>query len=88
MTRIVVVAPSWLGDTVMALPALADLRRGWPDAELGVAARPSVAPLFGLVNGVSPARLDASWQVARSRRHLGQKILVDAWLASGYAPVS
>ena len=50
--RIVVVAPNWLGDAVMALPALADLRRHFADAHLAVAARGSVAPLFNMVEGV------------------------------------
>ena len=37
--RLVVIAPNWLGDAVMALPALADLRRHYPSAHLAVAAR-------------------------------------------------
>ena len=45
-------APNWLGDAVMALPAFADLRRYFPSAEITVAARPSVAPLFTMVAGV------------------------------------
>ena len=48
MKRLVVVAPNWLGDAVMALPAIADVRRARPDASIAVAARPSVAPLFTL----------------------------------------
>lgn len=52
MKRLVVIAPNWLGDAVMALPALADVRRGQPDASIAVAARPSVAPLFALVRDV------------------------------------
>lgn len=50
--RLVVVAPNWLGDAVMALPAIADLRRGMPDASVAIAARPAIAPLFSLVPGV------------------------------------
>ena len=50
--RLVVIAPNWLGDAVMALPALADVRRHFPDAHLAVAARASVAPLFTMVDGV------------------------------------
>jgi len=50
--HVLVVAPNWLGDAVMALPALADIRRGHPQARLTVAARPSVAPLYGMVPGV------------------------------------
>ncbi len=44
-----IVAPNWLGDAVMALPAIADVRNGRPGAPLAVAARASVAPLFALV---------------------------------------
>ena len=51
--RLLVLAPNWLGDIVMALPALADVRRQWPAAELTVAARGAFAPLFGLVPGVN-----------------------------------
>lgn len=50
--RLVVIAPNWLGDAVMALPALADLRRHFADAHLAVAARTSVAPMFTMVEGV------------------------------------
>ena len=50
--RLLVVAPNWLGDSVMALPAVQTLRAAWPDAHLAVAARPSVAALFAMVPGV------------------------------------
>jgi heptosyltransferase II len=52
LKRLVIVAPNWLGDAVMALPAIADVRRAWPDAHVAIAARPSVAPIFGLVAAV------------------------------------
>ena len=50
--RLLVVAPNWLGDAVMALPAIADLRRHHASARVVVAARGSVAPLFSMVPGV------------------------------------
>ena len=50
--RILVLAPNWLGDAVMALPAIADVRRGDPAAHLAVAARASVAPMFELADGL------------------------------------
>src|SRR5260370_30434384 len=53
MNRLVILAPNWLGDAVMALPAIADLRRAAPAAFISVAARPSIAPLFTLVPGVN-----------------------------------
>jgi heptosyltransferase-2 len=49
---VLVVAPNWLGDAVMALPAIADLRRHLTSGRLVVAARRSVADLFSMVPGV------------------------------------
>jgi heptosyltransferase-2 len=54
--RVIIFAPNWLGDAVMALPAIADVRRGSPDATLAVAALPSVAPLFSMVPIVDEIR--------------------------------
>ncbi len=66
IARLLIVAPNWLGDAVMALPAIADLRRGAPDALLTVAARPHVAPLFSMAPGVNAVLpLDARRSVAR-----------------------
>jgi heptosyltransferase-2 len=45
---VLVVAPNWLGDAVMALPAIADVRRAFSSARLIVAARRSVADLYRL----------------------------------------
>ena len=52
MNRLVILAPNWLGDAVMALPAIADVRRGSAEAWISVAARPLVAQLFNLVPDV------------------------------------
>ena len=49
---VVVLAPNWLGDAVMALPAVADLRRHFSVERLVVAARASVSSLFTLVPGI------------------------------------
>jgi heptosyltransferase-2 len=49
MKRLVILAPNWLGDAVMALPAIADMRRAAPAASITVAARAPVAPLFALL---------------------------------------
>ena len=49
---VVIVPPNWLGDAVMALPAVADLRRHFSGSRLIVAARPSVRSLFTLVPGI------------------------------------
>jgi heptosyltransferase-2 len=50
--RVLVLSPNWLGDAVMALPAIADVRRHFRAARLIVAARRSVANLFTMAPGV------------------------------------
>jgi heptosyltransferase-2 len=49
MNHLLILAPNWLGDAVMALPAIADLHRASPATGITVAARPAIAPLFTLV---------------------------------------
>lgn len=50
--RLVIVAPNWLGDAVMALPLVADIRRAWPQTYITAAARGSVAALFAMSDDV------------------------------------
>lgn len=50
--RLLVVSPSWLGDCVMAMPALAALCKRLPQARVTVLAKPSVAPLWSLFPGI------------------------------------
>ena len=57
---VVVLAPNWLGDTVMALPAIGDVRRRFPSARLVVAARRAVAEVFSLVPFVDE-RVTLQW---------------------------
>lgn len=47
-SRVLIVLPSWVGDTVMATPTLRALRRGLPGALIGGLIRPS---LEGLLDG-------------------------------------
>lgn len=59
-SRTVVVVPNWLGDAVMALPALAAVRRHRPSDTLIVAGRASTVPLFAMVPDVDEVlRLDS-----------------------------
>lgn len=44
--KILVRATNWLGDAVMSLPALHALHERYPDAELAILAKPSVADLY------------------------------------------
>jgi heptosyltransferase II len=65
--RLLVVSPNWLGDAVMALPAIADLRRAFPAARLTVAARGSVAAIFQLAPGIDDV-LALEWGGRRGHR--------------------
>ena len=51
--RLVILAPNWLGDAVMALPLIADVQRAWPETDIAIAARKSVVPLFEMVPHIS-----------------------------------
>src|SRR5262245_53373681 len=44
--RLVIRVPNWLGDAVMALPALAAVRAAFAGARIAIAAPASLAPLF------------------------------------------
>jgi heptosyltransferase II len=68
---IVVLTPNWLGDAVMALPALGAVRHHRPADTLVVAARPSTAALFRMVPGVDrviPLDPRGGWLGAAARR--------------------
>jgi heptosyltransferase-2 len=65
--HVLVVAPNWLGDAVMSLPALADIRRAYPMGLMSVAARSSVAPLYGMVPGVDQT-IVTRWRGSLSNR--------------------
>lgn len=65
--RVLVVAPNWLGDAVMALPAFADIRRAHAQARLIVAARPSIAPLYAMVPGID-STLVTQWRGSMTNR--------------------
>jgi heptosyltransferase-2 len=54
--RILVRAPNWLGDVVLSLAAVRDLRRNFPRSRIEVLARPSVAALYGAVAEVDAIR--------------------------------
>ena len=55
--RVVIRTPNWLGDAVMALPAIVAVRSALPDAALTIAAPASLAPLFDEDTGARPYEL-------------------------------
>jgi heptosyltransferase-2 len=66
--RVVLLAPNWLGDVVMALPAIRDVRRHFAGAHVAAAARPSVAKIFRFVSGIDEiVELEPRGEVARLR---------------------
>jgi heptosyltransferase-2 len=72
--RVLVLSPNWLGDAVMALPAIADVRRRWAGAQLVVAARRSVADLFTMAPGVDRV-IELEWKgTFQQRRALREDI--------------
>jgi len=70
----IVFAPNWLGDAVMALPAIADIRRQTGSGPLIVAARPGVAGLMPLVAGIDDVVTLAGTDGLAAVRHLGQDV--------------
>jgi heptosyltransferase-2 len=70
MNRLVILAPNWLGDAVMALPAVRDVRQAAPHARITVAARPSIAPLFRIVSDID----DVIVMERRSWREIGSEL--------------
>lgn len=70
-SRAFVRLPNWLGDLVMALPALAAVRAGWPSTYLAVGLPKSFAGLASLMPGVDavlPLEGGSGWR-AVGRRH-------------------
>jgi len=63
--RILVRAPNWVGDVVMATPALRALRQRFPEAEITVQVRAALAPLLA-----GSPWVDARLDVASHRRGL------------------
>jgi len=67
--RIVVRAPNWIGDVVLSLGAVRDLRRNFPAARIEMLARPWVSALYEAVAEVDAVRPSAGIRAdARSLR--------------------
>lgn len=64
--KILVRATNWVGDALLSLPALGQVRRRWRDAEIAVLARPYVAEMYG-EQGVA----DRLWLDEFQGRHAG-----------------
>lgn len=91
MPRLVVRAPNWLGDAIMALPALGGVRRAFPADRLILAAPPSISPLFEERTDAAPDEilvLDRSRETEQLRAAHADTVLLlpnsfgSAWCAS------
>ena len=69
-SRLVVRAPNWLGDAIMALPALAAVRQAFPSARIAIAALKSVAPIFQEQTAAAPDEIVVVEDRARESRTL------------------
>jgi heptosyltransferase-2 len=66
--KIIVRSPNWVGDCVLAIPALKSLRRAFPRAEIRVAAKAGTGDLFtvtGLADGIVELPEENGWQGLR-----------------------
>ena len=70
--RVVLLVPNWLGDIVMALPAIRDVRRHFAGAHLTAAVRPTVAKLFRTVPGIDEVFILANRKNDVARLRSGQ----------------
>lgn len=86
--RIVVRAPNWIGDVVLSLPALRDVRRNFPRARLEVLARSWVSGLYGAVkevDGVVESR-GVRADVDLLRGHYDTAVMLPNSIASALPP--
>ena len=91
--KVVVRAPNWIGDSILALPAIHSLKEGHPDAEIWIAAKGWVKDLFvaiPIVSGVltlpehvTPKSLQASARELRAQGFDAGLLLTNSF-ASAY----
>ena len=90
VSRLIVRAPNWLGDAVMALPALAAVRRAYAGRTMILAATDAVAPLFAERTPAAPDEIltvDRAREVEQLRAARGDALLLltnsfgSAWTA-------
>src|SRR5688572_29923192 len=62
MDRLLIRAPNWMGDVVLSLGAVRDLRRNFPAARIEVLARPTVADLYRAVAEVDAVRTTSGFR--------------------------
>jgi heptosyltransferase-2 len=83
--RLLVRAPNWVGDVVLSLPALRDLRRNFPGARMEVLARRTVADLYRAVPEVEAVRaFDAPGEASEAARGFDLAVILPNSFASAW----
>jgi heptosyltransferase-2 len=74
--RLVVRAPNWVGDAVMSLLTIEELRKRWPVAHLAILARPQVAAMYRspLVDEVLLDTSDVDWKDVAGRWRVAARL--------------
>jgi heptosyltransferase-2 len=80
--RLLVRGPNWIGDAVMSEPALAELRRLFPKAEISLLVKPHIAALFSGHPAVD--RLVVYEDLARHAGIIGKWVLASSLRRAGF----
>ena len=72
--KIVVRAPNWIGDVVLSLPALENLKRNLPQAQIWIAARKEVQDLYSSFDFVKGIILLSELNNYKNLREASKKI--------------
>ena len=74
--RILIRATNWVGDAVMSVPALEQIRARFPEAHIAVLARPWVSGLYdkSLIDEIIPYQAGKGWSDLRGKWHLAGRL--------------
>lgn len=74
--RILIRATNWVGDAVMAVPALEQIRARFPEAHIAMLARPWVSGLYdkSLIDEIIPYTAAKGWKDLRGKWELAQRL--------------
>jgi len=74
--RILIRATNWVGDAVMAVPALEQIRERFPEAHIAVLARPWVSGLYdkSLIDEIIPYTVAKGWKDLRGKWELAGRL--------------
>src|SRR5437660_84791 len=75
--KILIRATNWVGDAIMALPAVRAVRRRFPETEIAIVARPYVADIYrdqGICNQLVPYDPNGAHAGFSGRERLAEKL--------------